>query len=811
MRVHRARVVIRREHVRGRRHARRRQRQRSRLDRLQRPEPEMRRPARRPRRAARRATAARPRTPNPSACAAAPRPGCITSGLNYPHRRCPSSPASSPADPGRPAQVEARWTRGPLRAARRSAPPPPTARSPRCTTAARPSHDGLAARLAGFDAQDGGLRMDLQPMRWSLRLVREDASASLATLCVVRDADGRWLAGRRAPWVASWAGRWALGAGGAVEVGEDPTSTLTRELAEEWSVEPERQTVEALVCLPNRMIMLVGQAWLAPGTEVERDPEHDAHAWWPRDVGEWPGRGRPRAAPHGEAARLVITFDRLKYLSFAHSGVYLTLLVLAIADHPAKTVFGWAHGIGWIVISLLCVVRRAPPGDPAVARDHGRRRGRPRAVRRERRIHRARTPSTQTGTAAGTRYGLRRDMAVNTTVEVVMPAMGESVSDGTVLEWHKQEGDEVSEDETLVEISTDKVDAEVPSPLSGTVVKIHAAEGDTVDVGAVLAEIAPNGSNGGAPRRRARGPPRRRPSPRRRPRSRRSTSRCPPWASRSPRARSSSGPRPSATASRSTRRSSRSPPTRSTPRCPSPAVRHASRRSSPRPATTVEVGQVLARMTAGAGAPQAGHAGARAHLRAAPRRRRRRAVPDGAKITPVAAARRRRPRRRPQRRQGQRPRRPHLQGRRAGRRQRRTTAATAASPPARPAAQGRRRDARALHGRVALDPDRDLLPHDHRHHARRPPQAAQGGRPARLLHPPDRLRDRARGHGADARDGPLVRRDRRQAARHRRRAGQPRHRRRRGEEGRRAHADGPGDPRRRPAHVPAVPRRLQRA
>jgi 2-oxoglutarate decarboxylase len=93
-------------------------------------------------------------------------------------------------------------------------------------------------------------------------------------------------------------------------------------------------------------------------------------------------------------------------------------------------------------------------------------------------------------------------MAVNTTVQVVMPAMGESVSDGTILEWHKQEGDEVSEDETLVEISTDKVDAEVPAPTGGTVVKIHFAEGDTVDVGSVLAEIAPNGAgsgNGAAP------------------------------------------------------------------------------------------------------------------------------------------------------------------------------------------------------------------------------------------------------------------------------------------------------------------------
>src|SRR3954453_4570309 len=89
-------------------------------------------------------------------------------------------------------------------------------------------------------------------------------------------------------------------------------------------------------------------------------------------------------------------------------------------------------------------------------------------------------------------------MAVNTTVEVVMPPMGDSVSEGSILEWHKQEGDEVSEDETLVEISTDKVDAEVPAPVSGTVVKIHAAEGDTVGVGSVLAEIAP-GENGARP------------------------------------------------------------------------------------------------------------------------------------------------------------------------------------------------------------------------------------------------------------------------------------------------------------------------
>src|SRR5215211_8352309 len=89
-------------------------------------------------------------------------------------------------------------------------------------------------------------------------------------------------------------------------------------------------------------------------------------------------------------------------------------------------------------------------------------------------------------------------MAVDTTVQVVMPAMGDSVSEGTILEWHKQEGDPVSEDETIVEISTDKVDAEVPAPAAGTVVKVHVAEGDTVTVGALLAEIAPgNGASAG--------------------------------------------------------------------------------------------------------------------------------------------------------------------------------------------------------------------------------------------------------------------------------------------------------------------------
>src|SRR3954471_21831256 len=89
-------------------------------------------------------------------------------------------------------------------------------------------------------------------------------------------------------------------------------------------------------------------------------------------------------------------------------------------------------------------------------------------------------------------------MAVGTTVQVTLPQMGESVSEGTVLEWHAAEGDQVSADQTLVEVSTDKVDAEIPAPASGTLVKIHAQEGDTIAVGEVLAEIDTDGT-GAAP------------------------------------------------------------------------------------------------------------------------------------------------------------------------------------------------------------------------------------------------------------------------------------------------------------------------
>lgn len=151
-----------------------------------------------------------------------------------------------------------------------------------------PSHDGLAARLVDFREHEQGIELQLQPLRWALRLVAGDASLSLAALCVTRSADGRWLAGRRAPWLSSWAGRWALGAGGSVDLGENPADTLVRELSEEWSVAPAHVRGEALVRLPHQLVMFVGQAWLQEGAEVTPDHEHDEYAWWPSDVEQWP-------------------------------------------------------------------------------------------------------------------------------------------------------------------------------------------------------------------------------------------------------------------------------------------------------------------------------------------------------------------------------------------------------------------------------------------------------------------------------------------------------------------------------------------
>src|SRR5262245_46937131 len=86
--------------------------------------------------------------------------------------------------------------------------------------------------------------------------------------------------------------------------------------------------------------------------------------------------------------------------------------------------------------------------------------------------------------------------------DVTLPALGESVTEGTVTRWLKQVGDSIAVDEPLLEVSTDKVDTEIPSPVQGTVLEIKVAEDETVEVGTVLAtvgtEAGAEGDGGGA-------------------------------------------------------------------------------------------------------------------------------------------------------------------------------------------------------------------------------------------------------------------------------------------------------------------------
>jgi len=98
-------------------------------------------------------------------------------------------------------------------------------------------------------------------------------------------------------------------------------------------------------------------------------------------------------------------------------------------------------------------------------------------------------------------------MTTGTAVDVVMPQMGVSVSEGTVTKWNKQVGDRIEADETLLEISTDKVDTEVPSPASGVVTEILVPEGETVEVGTVLARIGGEGAATASPPEPAAQPP----------------------------------------------------------------------------------------------------------------------------------------------------------------------------------------------------------------------------------------------------------------------------------------------------------------
>ena len=79
---------------------------------------------------------------------------------------------------------------------------------------------------------------------------------------------------------------------------------------------------------------------------------------------------------------------------------------------------------------------------------------------------------------------------------IKMPELGESITEGTITRWLKHEGDQVQADEPLFEVSTDKVDTEVPSPIAGVLTSIKVQEDETVAVGTELAEIEPAGAKG---------------------------------------------------------------------------------------------------------------------------------------------------------------------------------------------------------------------------------------------------------------------------------------------------------------------------
>ncbi len=102
----------------------------------------------------------------------------------------------------------------------------------------------------------------------------------------------------------------------------------------------------------------------------------------------------------------------------------------------------------------------------------------------------------QTQTATASTNSVNSANSENST-EVVMPQMGESITEGTVSKWLKAVGDKIEKDEPLLEISTDKVDAEVPSPVAGTLLEIRAEEGETVEVGSVVGLVGAEGAVAG--------------------------------------------------------------------------------------------------------------------------------------------------------------------------------------------------------------------------------------------------------------------------------------------------------------------------
>ena len=218
--------------------------------------------------------------------------------------------------------------RRPLRPRRRRARRPPTPRSPRCASAARRATTAWPPASSTTTSATAGSPCTCSRCAgrcaWSRATPR---SRSPRCASRARPTGAGWPAGGpRGCRRGRGAGRWAPAARSTSARARSTRST--RELREEWSVAPERVQVEALVRLPHRLVMLVGQAWLPEGAEVTPDDEHDALRLVAGVDRRLAARGRRAAAAHGRpAAREPARFDTLKRLSFTHSAIYLTLLV----------------------------------------------------------------------------------------------------------------------------------------------------------------------------------------------------------------------------------------------------------------------------------------------------------------------------------------------------------------------------------------------------------------------------------------------------------------------------------------------------
>ena len=215
------------------------------------------------------------------------------------------------------------------------------------------------------------------------------------------------------------------------------------------------------------------------------------------------------------------------------------------------------------------------------------RRGRPAAVPRSSRPTAPGPPPRRRRTAPRSAEAAEPAEAGGEIVDIVTPAGGESVTEGTILEWAVKVGDTVDDGETVVEISTDKVDMELPAPASGTITEILADEGDTVTVGQVIAGCRPAAPARPAPRADARAAAQRRRAARRRARrapdgakrhARRRAASPPPRASTSPR---SPAPAPAAASPRPT--CSTAERRRAAPAAGDAATRHQGRRGDARP------------------------------------------------------------------------------------------------------------------------------------------------------------------------------------------------------------------------------------